>query len=62
MDMNYSKFPTTVLFTPPINCIKALIRNDPSVIIGWNQTPEICEEALKWEPRCLPFIREQTKY
>lgn len=49
------------MFTPPLQDIRALISNDPSCIMNWNQTDEVCKQALKCEPKCLAFIREQTE-
>ncbi len=48
-------------FVPPIQDIKQFVQNDPSCIMEWKQTYEICKEALRHNIRCLPFIKEQTE-
>lgn len=49
------------LFTPPLNAIRQFICNDPACILEWNQTLEVCKEAVRCEPKCFPFIREHSK-
>ncbi len=48
-------------FTPPIGAIRQFIQNDPTCILDWNQTLEVCKEAVRCEPKCFPFIREHSQ-